>query len=232
VTGRGAPEWGGWRSGAAAVWGSRGGRGRGGVGRCGGAGAGRRASQVGGGAARGRASRVGGCRRGSGSAGSAWPGAPWARVGSRGRRGRLSARALIGAARRDRAGWVGERVGRGGQRGAQRGRRGDGRGTALERVDERGRTRRCGLGCGAEVSGHLVGSPAFKAGGTGDPRAAGSIPVHLRHSSPASQRASEPASQRAVLRRSTGRARQCRSTGGAASTWPEPRSGGCARGSG
>src|SRR3954452_8817364 len=33
----------------------------------------------------------------------------------------------------------------------------------------------------AEVSGHLVGSPAFKAGGTGDPRPAGSIPVHLRH---------------------------------------------------
>ena len=32
-----------------------------------------------------------------------------------------------------------------------------------------------------EVSGHLVGSPAFKAGGTGDPRPAGSIPVHLRH---------------------------------------------------
>jgi len=31
-----------------------------------------------------------------------------------------------------------------------------------------------------EVSGHLVGSPAFKAGGTGDPRPAGSIPVHLR----------------------------------------------------
>ncbi len=27
----------------------------------------------------------------------------------------------------------------------------------------------------------LVGSPAFKAGGTGDPRPAGSIPVHLRH---------------------------------------------------
>ncbi len=32
-----------------------------------------------------------------------------------------------------------------------------------------------------EVSEHLVGSPAFKAGGTGDPRPAGSIPVHLRH---------------------------------------------------
>ena len=32
-----------------------------------------------------------------------------------------------------------------------------------------------------EVSGYLVGSPAFKAGGTGDPRPAGSIPVHLRH---------------------------------------------------
>src|SRR5438874_13519440 len=33
----------------------------------------------------------------------------------------------------------------------------------------------------AEVSGYLVGSPAFKAGGRGDPTTAGSIPVHLRH---------------------------------------------------
>jgi len=32
------------------------------------------------------------------------------------------------------------------------------------------------------VSEYLVGSPAFKAGGTGDPRPAGSIPVHLRQS--------------------------------------------------
>ena len=31
-----------------------------------------------------------------------------------------------------------------------------------------------------EVNERLVGSPAFKAGGTGDPRPAGSIPVHLR----------------------------------------------------
>ena len=38
------------------------------------------------------------------------------------------------------------------------------------------------VGCPAEVSGYLVGSPAFKAGGTGDPRPAGSIPVHLRRS--------------------------------------------------
>src|SRR3954469_20877187 len=35
----------------------------------------------------------------------------------------------------------------------------------------------------AEVSGYLVGSPAFKAGGRGDPTTAGSIPVHLRHHS-------------------------------------------------
>ena len=35
-----------------------------------------------------------------------------------------------------------------------------------------------------EVSGYLVGSPAFKAGGTGDPRPAGSIPVHLRQPRP------------------------------------------------
>src|SRR4051794_23726987 len=32
----------------------------------------------------------------------------------------------------------------------------------------------------SEVSGYLVGSPAFKAGGRGDPTTAGSIPVHLR----------------------------------------------------
>ena len=31
-----------------------------------------------------------------------------------------------------------------------------------------------------EVSERLVGSPAFKAGGMGDPCPAGSIPVHLR----------------------------------------------------
>ena len=29
-----------------------------------------------------------------------------------------------------------------------------------------------------------MGSPAFKAGGTGDPRPAGSIPVHLRQTNP------------------------------------------------
>ena len=38
-----------------------------------------------------------------------------------------------------------------------------------------------------EVSEYLVGSPAFKAGDTGDPRMAGSIPVHLRQILPASQ---------------------------------------------
>ena len=32
----------------------------------------------------------------------------------------------------------------------------------------------------AEVFADLVAAPAFKAGGTGDPRPAGSIPVHLR----------------------------------------------------
>jgi hypothetical protein len=32
-----------------------------------------------------------------------------------------------------------------------------------------------------EVSEHLVGSPAFKAGVVGEPHEAGSIPVHLRH---------------------------------------------------
>ena len=39
----------------------------------------------------------------------------------------------------------------------------------------------------AEVSGHLVGSAAFKAVGTGDPRPAGSIPVHLRQRSTRSE---------------------------------------------
>ena len=38
------------------------------------------------------------------------------------------------------------------------------------------------LPCRAEVSGYLVDSAAFKAVGTSDPRPAGSIPVHLRHS--------------------------------------------------
>ncbi len=40
------------------------------------------------------------------------------------------------------------------------------------------------IGCRAEVSERLVGSPAFKAGGMGDPCPAGSIPVHLRHHHP------------------------------------------------
>ena len=39
--------------------------------------------------------------------------------------------------------------------------------------------------CGVEVSGYLVGSTAFKAAGTGEPRPAGSIPVHLRQGNPA-----------------------------------------------
>jgi len=38
------------------------------------------------------------------------------------------------------------------------------------------------------VSERLVGSPAFKAGGMGDPCPAGSIPVHLRHSTPPTPR--------------------------------------------
>jgi hypothetical protein len=36
------------------------------------------------------------------------------------------------------------------------------------------------LASNPEMSGYLVGSAAFKAVGTGDPRPAGSIPVHLR----------------------------------------------------
>jgi hypothetical protein len=42
------------------------------------------------------------------------------------------------------------------------------------------RARSMPLRSAAEVSRRLVGLPAFKAGGTGDPRPAGSIPVHLR----------------------------------------------------
>src|SRR5438132_3999610 len=41
-----------------------------------------------------------------------------------------------------------------------------------------------GVPSSLEVSGLLVGSPAFKAGGTGAPRPAGSIPVHLRQKGP------------------------------------------------
>ncbi len=40
--------------------------------------------------------------------------------------------------------------------------------------------RRGPLALSSEMSGYLVGSAAFKAVGTGDPRPAGSIPVHLR----------------------------------------------------
>ena len=56
------------------------------------------------------------------------------------------------------------------------------------------------LRCSTEVSGHLVGSTAFKAAGTGDPCPAGSIPVHLRQ---------VPAGHGAVLtRRSARRSRR------------------------
>jgi hypothetical protein len=37
---------------------------------------------------------------------------------------------------------------------------------------------------GAEVSGYLVGSAAFKAVGLSEPQAAGSIPVHFREIEP------------------------------------------------
>ena len=47
------------------------------------------------------------------------------------------------------------------------------------------------IGSRMEVSGHLVGSTAFKAAGTGDPRSAGSIPVHLRDGVPRRSRLSE-----------------------------------------
>src|SRR4051812_26854968 len=56
------------------------------------------------------------------------------------------------------------------------------------------------LSWGAEVSGHLVGSTAFKAAGTGDPRPAGSIPVHLRHrvSAPSRRFTNEAFTRRSV----------------------------------
>ena len=51
-----------------------------------------------------------------------------------------------------------------------------------------------------EVSGRLVGLPAFKAGGTGEPRPAGSIPVHLRQD----KQAKLPAARSALLVGQTG----------------------------
>ncbi len=42
------------------------------------------------------------------------------------------------------------------------------------------------------MSGHLVGSTAFKAAGTGDPCPAGSIPVHLRHINQVGRNARRP----------------------------------------
>ena len=59
-----------------------------------------------------------------------------------------------------------------------------------------------------EVSEYLVGSPAFKAGGTGDPRTAGSIPVHLRCYSP--QGSIRPFGPRLALRLAGGRDRSDR----------------------
>ena len=85
-----------------------------------------------------------------------------------------------------------------------------------------------------EVSGYLVGSAAFKAVGTSEPRPAGSIPVHLRQS--VQRRAVQCQAvlgrkpyvlrletylrrgtyrEGAELRRREGRGRQCRWTGGA-----------------
>jgi hypothetical protein len=46
---------------------------------------------------------------------------------------------------------------------------------------DRGHTHPVGPRANGEVYEYLVGSPAFKAGDASDPRMAGSIPVHLRH---------------------------------------------------
>ncbi len=62
-----------------------------------------------------------------------------------------------------------------------------------------------------EVSEYLVGSPAFKAGGTGDPRPAGSIPVHLRQ---------------IIFKRPKDLGRLYRYLDDVTSTWLEPQSGG------
>ena len=63
-------------------------------------------------------------------------------------------------------------------RGFSRGNRPTAESSTAEKLTE---THRDQLVCDAEVSGHLVGSPAFKAGEWGDPPLAGSIPVHLRY---------------------------------------------------
>ena len=77
-----------------------------------------------------------------------------------------------------------------------------------------------------EVSEYLVGSPAFKAGGTGDPRPAGSIPVHLRQSQKAEAR--WVVSSRQLVDPGL----RCRCSDDEAWTWPWPLSGGCAPESG
>ncbi len=53
--------------------------------------------------------------------------------------------------------------------------------TVVTEVDDGGAAGPDPLPSSPEVSERLVGSPAFKAGGMGDPCPAGSIPVHLRH---------------------------------------------------
>ena len=64
------------------------------------------------------------------------------------------------------------------------------------------------------MSEYLVGSRAFKAGGTSDPRPAGSIPVHLRNAR--------------WSRRLGGHVLQCRYLGDGVLTLPELQSVVCA----
>ena len=74
-----------------------------------------------------------------------------------------------------------------------------------------------------EVSEYLVGSPAFKAGDTGDPRMAGSIPVHLRHSSRASPSRVKVRPQGLASLVRLPRFRACCARGDAWSFVPHPR---------
>ena len=62
----------------------------------------------------------------------------------------------------------------------------------LAQAHDRGHTHSVGPRTNGEVYEYLVGSPAFKAGDASDPRMAGSIPVHLRHTAKRVQMGTDP----------------------------------------